>query len=128
MTLSILRTSLQITVVVDDYWNLIYLDTDFMHSYRKYDLTIKNRPKKLNLEKNSLIYSLVSKMHMHHVTNTTIVIFNQLAMEICIFGENLKLIALFFPKVMNNFLTFVRVGKFGRSSKMESSPYLNLQI
>ena len=52
-----------------------------------------------NFEQKSSFFSLVSKIHMGHVTNLTIIVFNQLLVQIFIFGENLKLIALFFPKL-----------------------------
>ena len=52
-----------------------------------------------NVEQKLSFLSLVSKIHMGHVKNLTIIIFNQRLVQICIFGENLKLIALFFPKL-----------------------------
>ena len=52
-----------------------------------------------NFEQKLSFFRLVSKIHMGHVTNLTIIIFNQLLVQICIFGKNLKLIALFFPKL-----------------------------
>ena len=52
-----------------------------------------------NSEQKLSFFSLVSKICMGHVTNLTIIIFNQLLVQICIFGKNLKLIALFFPKL-----------------------------
>ena len=60
---------------------------------------IKNIFKMQNFEQKLSFFSLISKIHMSHVTNLTIIIFNQLLVQICIFGENLKLIALFFPKL-----------------------------
>ena len=61
---------------------------------------IKNIFKMQNFEQKSSFFSLVSKIQMGHVTNLTIIIFNQLLVQICIFGKNLKLIALFFPKLL----------------------------
>ena len=52
-----------------------------------------------NFEQKLSFFRLVSKIQMGHVTNLTIIIFNQLLVQICIFGKNLKLIALFFPKL-----------------------------
>ena len=52
-----------------------------------------------NFEQKSSFFSLVSKIHMGHMTNSSIIVFNQLLVQICIFGEHLKLIALFFPKL-----------------------------
>ena len=60
---------------------------------------MKNSIKKQRFEQKLLFYSLVSKIHMDLMINLSIIIFNQLLMQICIFGENLKLIALFFPKI-----------------------------
>ena len=60
---------------------------------------MKNSIKKQRFEQKLLFYSLVSKIHMDLMINLTIIIFNQLLMQICIFGENLKLIAFFFPKI-----------------------------
>ena len=60
---------------------------------------IKNIFKMQNFEQKLSFFSLISKIHMSHVTNLTIIIFNQLLVQICIFGKNLKLIALFFPKL-----------------------------
>ena len=62
-------------------------------------LYIKNIFKMQYFEQKSLFFSLVSEIHMGHVANLTIIIFNQLFVQIYIFGENLKLIALFFPKL-----------------------------
>ena len=53
-----------------------------------------------NFEQKLSFFSLVSKIqHMGHMTNLTITIFNQRLVQICIFGENSKVIALFFPKL-----------------------------
>ena len=60
---------------------------------------MKNRLKRQGFEQKSLFYSLVSKIHMDLVRNLTIIIFNQVLIQICIFGENVKLIAFFFPKI-----------------------------
>ena len=60
---------------------------------------IKNIFKMQNFEQKLSFFRLISKIHMSHVTNFTIIIFNQLLVQICIFGENLKLIELFFPKL-----------------------------
>ena len=52
-----------------------------------------------NFDPKLSFFSLVSKIHMGQVTNLPIITFNQFLVQICIFGENSKLIALFFPKL-----------------------------
>ena len=88
---------------------------------------MKKRFKKQGFEQNLLFYSRVNKIHMDLVWNLTIIIFNQLLMQICIFVENLKLIAFFFPK-MNKFVIFMKFWKFGRRSMVESFPDFLLQV
>ena len=52
---------------------------------------MKNRLKMQRFEQKSLFYSLVSIIHMNLVRNLTIIIFNQVLMQIRTFGENLHL-------------------------------------
>ena len=84
-------------------WWWIMVFKRWMHWYHKFEQKMKlyheNRLKRQGFEQKLLFYSLISKIHMDLVRNLTIIILNQLIMQICISGENLKLIAFFFPKI-----------------------------
>ena len=73
----------------DDEWYLRDECTDTINSSRKWNFTMKNRLKMQRFEQKSLFYSLVSIIHMDLVRNLTIIIFNQVLMQICTFGKNL---------------------------------------
>ena len=106
----------------DDEWYLRDERTDTINSSRKWNFTMKNRLKMQRFEQKSLFYSLVSKIHMDLARNLTIINFNQLLWQICIFGENLKLFGKF------EFEKFGEFGKFGRRSMMERFPDLLLRV